>query len=175
MDPHVWLSPVLMKQQAETIRDALVRLDPAGEATYDENLAALRADLDALDARIRGIFAGLEGRRVYVFHPAYGYFTAEYGLEQVAVEQAGKSPGARYLAGLTRQARADGIDVIFVQPQFGRRSAEVVARAIGGRVVTLDPLPERYVEGLELLARRVAAALRGEPVPDTVDGVGTDG
>ena len=91
-----------------------------------------------------------------VFHPAWGYFADTYGLTQVAVEYQGKEPGARALAGLIDRARADGIRVVLVQPQMSPRSAEQIARAIGGRVESIDPLSADYFGTLKQLADLIA-------------------
>jgi zinc transport system substrate-binding protein len=95
-----------------------------------------------------------------VFHPAWGYFAETYGLTQVPIEKEGKEPGARALAALIEQARREQVKVIFVQPQFSRRSAEQVARAIGGQVVAIDPLAPDYADNLRQAARSIAAAVR---------------
>jgi len=50
--------------------------------------------------------------------------------------------------------------VIFVQVQFSRASAETVARALGARVVAVDPLAEDYAPNLLRVAREFADALQ---------------
>jgi len=97
---------------------------------------------------------------MYVFHPAFGYFADAYGLTQVPVEFEGKEPGARQLAGLIDRARADGVRVIFVQPQFSGKSAAVVAAAIGGAVIPINPLSRDYLANLEAMASAVEQGLR---------------
>jgi len=160
MDPHVWTSPPLVKRMARSIHDALVSLDPANAGDYDRNLAVFESELDLLDAHIRTLLEGIPGRRFMVFHPAWGYFAQTYGLEQVPIEHAGKEPGPRALAALIDQARRSGVRVIFVQPQFPKKSAEQVARAIGGRVVAADPLAADYGANLTRVAEEIAAAAR---------------
>ena len=158
-DPHIWLSPKLVKTQARTICAALCRLDPPHADDYRQNLAAFHADLDALDRRIAEALAPVKGKELFVFHPSYGYFADAYGLKQVPVEIEGKQPVAKDIADLIRRARQAGVKVIFVQPQFSTSSAEVIARGIGGVVVPLDPLAHDYIENLESMARQVSQAL----------------
>ena len=62
------------------------------------------------------------------------------------------------MAALIDQARAANARVVFVQPQFGPRAAEQLARAIGGRVVALDPLAGDYFDNLRRVADLIAAA-----------------
>jgi len=147
-DPHIWLSPPLVKIMAARLRNALVALDPAGAAQYRANYAAFAADLDRLNRRIQAQLAPVKTRRFMDFHPAWGYFARTYGLTQIPIEIEGKTPGPRTLARVIDLARRDGVRVIFVQAQFSRRDAQTVAQAIGGRVVALDPLSADYMQNL---------------------------
>ena len=159
LDPHVWMSPRLVKVQARTICDELCRLDPAHADQFRENLAAFLTALDALDARIAKALAPLRGEAVLVFHPAYGYFTDAYGLRQVAMEAGGKAPGAKRLVELIEWAKKERVKVVFVQPQFSERTARAVAEAIGAVVIPLDPLARDYLANMERIARAVERAL----------------
>ncbi|MBE7559761.1 zinc ABC transporter substrate-binding protein [bacterium] len=163
-DPHVWLDPIRMKTAAEKLSAALVRLDPEGERDYRAGLAQLQKELDAIDAEIRERLSGLSNRRFYVFHPAFGYFADRYGLVQRAVETGGKEPGARQLAALIAQARADQATTLFVQPQFSPRSLTAIAKALDASVVILDDLPEDLLANYRDLADKLAAALASPPL-----------
>lgn len=169
MDAHVWTSPLLVKRMAGSIRDALTGLDPDGARIYSANHDAFAAETDALDGELRSRLAGLSNRRFMVFHPAWGYFADTYGLTQISIEREGKEPGARALAALVDQARREGVRVIFIQPQFNRKAAEQVARAVGGRVHAIDPLAEDYAENLRRVARFIAEADAGTDGPETAD------
>ena len=93
------------------------------------------------------------------FHPAWGHFAERYQLQQVAIEHEGKQPGARSLATLIDHARQQDIRVVFVQPQFDRRMAQRVAKAIDGQVIALDPLDPDYPSSLRRVAQAFAQAL----------------
>ena len=158
-DPHVWMSPLLAMRQAQTIRDALVREDPAGERIYRANYERFASELQDVHRELARTLAPLRGREMLVYHPAFGYFAAEYGLKQVAVETGGRQPSARELSGLIRLARERRIRVVFVQPQFSQAGARAVAEAIGGAVVPLDDLPRDYLANLRDMSRKVREAL----------------
>jgi zinc transport system substrate-binding protein len=162
LDPHVWLSPAQGKILATAMRDALIAADPANTDAYRVGYESLVADINALDARLKAIFAPVprERRKFMVFHPAWGYFARQYGLTQVPVESEGKEPGPAELAALIDQAGRDGIRVVFVQPQFSTRSAEVVARGIGGTVVPVDPLAEDWLANMDKAAAAFQAAMK---------------
>jgi zinc transport system substrate-binding protein len=95
-----------------------------------------------------------------VFHPAWGYFARQYGLTQEAVEREGKEPGPAELAAIIDEAKKDEIRVIFVQPQFSTRNADVVAKAIGGAVVAVDPMAEDWLANMEKVAAAFQAAMK---------------
>jgi zinc transport system substrate-binding protein len=76
------------------------------------------------------------------------------------VEIEGKNPKPAQLKELIKYARKNDIKIIFVQPQFSAKSAEVIARGIGGQVVFADPLAEDWALNLRDAARKIKAALR---------------
>ena len=160
LDPHIWLDPLLVKMQVATMRDALTAIDPDGAVVYQKNCHLFEEELDDLDARIREVLALVKGSTLLVFHPSFGYFAEAYGLRQVAVEKAGKSPKGKQLADLIKMAKNENVRIIFVQPQFDDHAAEKIAAAINGAVVPLDPMSRDYVRNLETMARTVAKALQ---------------
>jgi len=176
-DPHIWLDPILVKTQARTIAEALMEIDPAHTADYQSNLEEFLVDLDKINREITKILEGMENRFFLVFHPAWGYFAERYGLRQLAVEVEGKEPSPRGLAAFIEQSKAL-IDAgqtgktIFVQKQFSTKSAEVVAQAIGARVIMLDPLARDYLCNLRRTAQILVAecAVLSLRCPELVEG-----
>ena len=160
LDPHIWLSPPLVKIQARNILSALLEIDPSHRAVYETNYQQFVSQIDKLDTGLKTIFAGKQGLQFIVFHPAWGYFARDYGLEQVPIEIEGKNPKAAQLKELIEHARERGIKVIFVQPQFSRKSAELVAKEIGGQVAFADPLAEDWPANLREVADKFKAALK---------------
>jgi zinc transport system substrate-binding protein len=159
-DPHVWLSPSNGKLIAENIYNALAAVSPGNEAVLSANYDALIADIEDLDKRITETLSGLTQRNFMVYHPAWGYFAAEYGLTQLPVQVGGTDPSARELAALIDQAVEENIRVIFVQPTFSAANAQAIAREIGGEVLRLDPLARDWLTNLESVAEAFASAMR---------------
>ncbi len=158
-DPHIWLSPQLVKIQGAAIEKALAVADPAGAQAYAAGLKRLDEQMDQLHRQIASTLAGLSGRSFFVFHPAFGYFADEFDLRQVSIEVEGKNPGPKQLAGLISEAKGLKVKMIFVEPQFDRSRAEVIADSVGARVVTIDPLAEDYVKNLEEVAKSIKSAI----------------
>ena len=159
-DPHVWLSPPNVKIIAKNIADGLSQADPAHRADYEENLRKFEREIDNLDAELRKLFSDRKGAKFMVFHPAWGYFAHAYGLEQIPVEIEGKEPKPSKLKALIEQAKRDGIRIVFVQPQFSTKSAEAIAKAIGGEVAVADDLHPDWANNLRAQAEKFKKALR---------------
>ena len=159
-DPHVWTSPTEVRVLAKNILEGLVRVDPGRRTSYEAGYNEFVAELDRLDADLKEIFAGHQGLKFMVFHPAWGYLAKAYGLEQIPVELEGKSPKPAQLKEIIEEAREEGVKVVFVQPQMSTKSAEVIAREIGGRVVFADPLAEDWGRNLKEQAEKFKEALK---------------
>jgi zinc transport system substrate-binding protein len=162
MDQHTWLDPQRAKVQAKTIADTLIRIDPSHKDQYEKNLKGFQGDLDAIHEKLTKALAPVKGKSFFVFHPAYGYFGDAYGLKQVPVQIGGKEPTARQLARLIELAKEDGVRVIFVQPQFSKKTAEALAKGIGGAVVPLDDLAPDYLKNLQEMATKLDSALQAQ-------------
>lgn len=158
-DPHIWLSPALVKIQAETIQKALVALDPVHADEYQANLEAFLADIDALDAEIRETLTGVEHEKFMVFHPSWGYFARDYGLEMIPVEVGGQEPSAAELADLITTANEEDIEVVFAQPEFSTEAAETIAEEIGGKVLLISPLAEDWLQNMRQVSQTFARHL----------------
>ncbi len=155
LDPHIWLSPPLVKKQAEHIYGALVKTDPGNKEIYRRNYDAFLKELDELDEYLKNVFKEKGGElRFMVFHPSWGYFAREYGLEQIPVELEGKEPKPADLMKLIDTAKQFGIDVVFVQPQFSEKSARTITEAIDGEIVIADPLSEDWDRNLRNVAQQ---------------------
>ena len=158
-DPHIWLSPPLVMMQAKTILDGLIKADPEGRMVYQANYKAFLEELNLLNMEIQRIFQETgQNARFMVYHPSWGYFAQSYGLEQIPIELEGKKPSPRKLLQLIKEARKNGIKVIFVQPQFSEKSAETIADAIGGKVIFADPLAEDWANNLLQVAEKFKSA-----------------
>jgi zinc transport system substrate-binding protein len=160
VDPHIWLSPPLVKMQAHTILTALQKIDPIHSDMYAANYTDFISRIDALHSQLKQTFEGRQGLRFMVFHPAWGYFAHTYGLTQIPIEIEGKTPKPAQLKALIEYARKLRIKVIFVQPQFSTKSAELVAKEIGAQVAFADPMAMDWMANLREIADKFTAAVK---------------
>ena len=158
-DPHVWLSPELVRSQAEVIAEELSLIDSSRTENYSANLARFNTEIDSVQNRIHMLVDSSESKSFIVFHPSWGYFADEFGLFQVPIETAGNEPSPGEMHLLVDYARQNGISAVFVAPQFSISSAEAIAMEIDGDVIYVDPLAEDWASNLctaaELLSGKV--------------------
>jgi zinc transport system substrate-binding protein len=170
-DPHVWLDPANAAPIADAAAAALAEADPENAGLYLANAAAFAGEMDALTADIAARLAGAGSADYLVFHDAYQYFEARFGLAPVGSVSAGDAadPGARRIAALRDTMRDKGITCIFAEPQFPPALLETVAEGTGARTAILDPLgatlkpgPNLYPALLAGMAGSLATCLSGE-------------
>jgi zinc transport system substrate-binding protein len=160
LDPHIWLSPELVKVQAQNIYQGLVKLDPENEAEYQANLQNFITEVDQLDQQIRQNLEGIQNRKFIVFHPSWGYFARDYNLEQIPMEVGGQEPSAAELGELVKEAKEEDIKVIFAQYEFSSKQAEALAKEINGEVIFIDPLDPNWSENLLNVSNTFANVLK---------------
>ncbi len=158
LDPHIWLNPQNVIIMVGNLKDGLVSVDPDNATVYEQNAAEYIAELEALDSEIQDMLAPYENRSFMIQHPAWGYYSDRYGLNQLAVENLGDVPSPQELADLIDMAQEENIKIIFVSPQFDSSSAQVIADGIDGSVVQIDSLAENYTENLRNVSQEMKEA-----------------
>ena len=148
-DPHVWVSPKNAKIMVENIYQGLVKIDPNNTGYYTTNRDNYIVQLDELDANITKSLEGKENSQIIVYHPAWAYFCKDYNLHQIPIESEGKEPTSQEIAAVIDFARKNNVKVIFIEPQYSPKSAEVIASEINGKVLKIDDLAQNYIENLK--------------------------
>lgn len=143
-DTHIWLDPILVKTQAKNILDALVAEFAEHKEVYTANYEKFIASLDKLDMDIKNSLKDVKNRHFIVYHPSWGYFAKRYDLEQIAIEIDGKEPKPAQLAQIIDEAKAHGVKVIFVAPQFSKKSANTIAKEANTKVIEIDQLAQDW-------------------------------
>jgi len=156
IDPHIWLSLRNGAVQVENICSGLIKVDSQNKDYYIKNRDDYLEKLSALDAELNRTFAGKKNKKFIVQHPAWTYFARDYSLIQVPLMENEKEPGPKYLGEVIELAKKNNISTIFVEPQFNPKSAEVIAREMNARIVTIDPLAGNYLENMRNASREIA-------------------
>ncbi len=160
LDPHIWLSPSLVRIILMDIRDYFMEVDGKHRNLYLSNYFALLKEIDKLDRDIIELFSRVKKRYFMVFHPSWGYFAREFGLIQVPIEIEGKEPSVKEITDLVMFAKKKHIKVLFVQPEFSKNISRIVASNIGAKIEEIDPLSYTWTENLREVARKIADSLR---------------
>ncbi|NQT73415.1 MAG: zinc ABC transporter substrate-binding protein [Chloroflexi bacterium] len=159
MDPHIWMSPRNAMMMVENICDGLVQVDPTNKSYYESNRDAYLEELSQLDRDIKDGLASITNRVFMVYHPAFGYFAHEYELKMLPIEEEGKEPTAKGLTLLINEAKEHNIKVIFAEPQFDPKSADVIADEINGTVILIDPLSKDYTVNMRSILSEMVKAM----------------
>ena len=168
VDAHLWLSPVNARVIAAKIAADLSAADPANTARYQSNLKAFEERLDALDVRLKARLAGIEGKPYFVFHEAFDYFEAAYGLKHAGVFSvaAEVQPGAQHVAAMRKRLQEVGKTCVFSEPPLRPRLAETLVAGLPVKLAELDALggytpatAQGYEQVLEKLGNDLAGCL----------------
>jgi zinc transport system substrate-binding protein len=141
-DPHVWLDPILAKEEVSRITDALAEADPANADYYHQNSALVAGKLDALDTEYRDGLASCVRKDIVTSHEAFAYLSARYGLNQVPISglSPDAEPTAAELAHVTDFARSHDVKYIFFESLVSPRLSETIANEVGAQTLVLDPI-----------------------------------
>ena len=85
VDPHIWLDPLLAKQQVTNILNGLIKADPNDREYFTSNAEKYVAKLDALNSEISDVAAHAKTRYFVTFHEAFAYFAKQYNLTQISI------------------------------------------------------------------------------------------
>ncbi|MFV2006957.1 MAG: metal ABC transporter substrate-binding protein [Longimicrobiales bacterium] len=149
-NPHVWLDPVLVRDRLlPPIALALQAAAPEASERISQRWGELADSLSSLEAEITRALDPLDNRAFLASHPAWTYFAQRFDLTELGTvyESPGNEPSPRALAALIDKAHAEGVTVVFAEPQFGEAAAYALADELGGSVFVLDPLGGRHMPG----------------------------
>lgn len=156
-DPHIWMSVTLAKDEAKQICEILSYLSPANAQKYNENLKKFLEEINQLDISIKQIFANPDAQKSFVvYHPAFSYLAAEYGLDEIALEADGKSPKTKRMIKIQNLIKQKNIRVIYIQPQFSKKRVLALANDLKLRVLELNPLAEDWEKNILFIAKTIA-------------------
>lgn len=155
-DLHIWLSPLLAKQQATTIADALMDLLPESKELFRANLQAFLAELDQLNEEIATLLSPMQGKAILVSHPAFAYFCQNYGIVQLSIEVDGKDPLPKDVTEILQKAKNYNIQSVLLEPQYSNKGAELIAESMHLPTHMVDPYSENYSDNLLSIAKVIA-------------------
>ncbi|KAA6349948.1 zinc transport system substrate-binding protein [termite gut metagenome] len=157
IEPHIWCSPTNARIIAQNMLDALCTLDKENKAYYLARYDSLCQRIDKTDSIIRNILKEKTSSSFMIYHPALSYFARDYGLHQISIEEGGKEPSPAHLKEIIEVCKTEKVRIVFIQPEFDRRNAEVMAKETGTRIVPINPLSYNWEEEMIKIAKELAA------------------
>ncbi|ODT83462.1 MAG: zinc ABC transporter substrate-binding protein [Pelagibacterium sp. SCN 64-44] len=163
-DMHFWLDPENAKLMVGEIAAVLAQADPDNAAIYAGNAGAEQARLDALIAEIEASLAPLAEKPFIVFHDAYQYFEARFGLEVAGTVTVSPDamPGAARIDQLRAKVAELGATCVFAEPNFEPAIIRTIVEGTDAKPGILDPEGSTLTEGPDLypnLLRGLATGL----------------
>ena len=142
MDAHLWLLPANAQVIASRMAADLAIADPANAASYQANLQAFTARLETLDQQLNSRLAGVKSKPYFVFHEAFDYFEAAYGLQHLGVFSVASEvqPGAQHVAQMREQLQAAGPSCVFSEPPLRPRLAQTLSAGLPVTLAELDAM-----------------------------------
>ncbi len=166
VNTHVWLDPDNARAMVAAIADALEAKDAAHADAYRANAERTARGLAALDAELKATLAPVQGKPFVVFHDAYQYFEAHYGLNGVGAITVNpeRRPSAKRLSDIRAKITSLGAVCVFAEPQFEPALVDTIVQGTKARKGVLDPEGAGLADGPDLyptLLRNIAASLKG--------------
>jgi zinc/manganese transport system substrate-binding protein len=167
-NPHYWLDPAIGKVIAKNICDGLIRIDRDNESFYQDNLKNFDEKIDAKVKEWTAKMQPFKGAKIIAYHNEWVYFEQRFGLKimDFLEPKPGIPPTPSQLAKVINEMKRDNMKVIISSPYFTAESANLVARNVGGKVVTLatsvgaDESIKTYFDLFDYNVGRVVDALK---------------
>lgn len=157
VEPHIWNSTGNALIIARNTYKALCQLDKENEAYYLARYDSLSQRIMHTDSIIRETLKEPGATQTFmIYHPALSYFARDYGLQQISIEEGGKEPSPAHLKELVDICRQADVRVIFIQPEFDHRNAEIIAKETRTRIVPIHPLSYDWEAEMQAVARELA-------------------
>ena len=157
IEPHVWNSPENALIIARNTYRALSQLDRENERYYFSRYDSICNVITETDSIIRQQLSTPGAAETFIiYHPALSYFARDYGLQQISIENNGKEPSPAHLKELVDFCKEHNVHIIFIQPEFDKRNAKLIADEIGADIITINPLSYNWNEEMINIAKTLA-------------------
>lgn len=156
IDPHIWSCIEGAKVIAWNTLNAFIQLDKENTEFYWKNYNALVAEIEQTEVTIKQLLDPLTARTFIIYHPALTYFAEEFDLIQLCIEMDGKEPSPAQLKQLVETAKANQTKVVFIQQEFDKKNAELIAKETGCRLAVINPLDFHWNKELIRIAKELS-------------------
>ena len=151
VDPHAWLAPRELQVIVDNIAREIIAQNP-DSTKYRANYEQLKAKLEQRTEAYREVLVSAP-RAFLIYHPALGYLAKEYGLEQISLENEGKTPTPVALAGVVDRVEKEGLKTMFYQQEYPISVVKPIAEILGVNLVEINPLSSDIISELDNIVK----------------------
>ena len=156
-DPHTWLDPEKVAEEAQIIADKLSELDSANKDTYQKNAQNFSAKAHDLTKKYQPIFEKANQKTFVTQHTAFSYLAKRFGLNQLGIAgiSPDQEPSPRQLTEIQEFVKTYKVKTIFTESNASSKVADTLVKSTGVTLKTLNPLEadpqndKSYLENLE--------------------------
>ena len=156
-DPHTWLDPEKVAEEAQIIADKLSELDSANKDTYQKNAQNFSSKAHDLTKKYQPIFEKANQKTFVTQHTAFSYLAKRFGLNQLGIAgiSPDQEPNPRQLTEIQEFVKAYKVKTIFTESNASSRVADTLVKSTGVTLKILNPLEadpqndKSYLENLE--------------------------
>ena len=156
-DPHTWLDPEKVAEEAQIIADKLSELDSANKDTYQKNAQNFSAKAHDLTKKYQPIFEKANQKTFVTQHTAFSYLAKRFGLNQLGIAgiSPDQEPSPRQLTEIQEFVKTYKVKTIFTESNASSKVAETLIKSTGVSLKTLNPLEadpqndKSYLDNLE--------------------------
>ncbi|VTY14314.1 metal ABC transporter solute-binding protein, Zn/Mn family [uncultured Streptococcus sp.] len=156
-DPHTWLDPVKVAEEAQIIADKLSDIDVEHKDTYQKNAEEFIKKATELNVKYKDKFEKVSQKTFVTQHTAFSYLAKRFGLNQLGIAGISpeQEPSPRQLTEIQEFVKTYKVKTIFTESNASSKVAETLVKSAGVSLKTLNPLEadpgndKTYLENLE--------------------------
>ncbi len=159
---HLWMNPVLMEDVYFEVAERLIKFYPKRETYYKKRAEDYAAMIDQLIGRIDNCLKGAKTKAVVIYHPVWKPLLETFGIKVIEIARTPQEQVTpKRIKEVVEEAKKAGAKVVIGESFSDRKIPELVAKEIGGRVLILNPLPDKdYVVALSGWGEKICSALK---------------
>ena len=156
-DPHTWLDPEKVAEEAQIIADKLSKIDGKNKETYQKNAKELADKAKELTKKYQPIFKVAKQKTFVTQHTAFSYLAKRFGLTQLGIAGISpeQEPSPRQLTEIEEFVKQYKVKTIFVESNASSKVAKTLVKSTGVKLKELNPLEadpqnnKTYLENLD--------------------------
>lgn len=159
---HLWMNPVLMEDVYFEVARRLTSFYPKRETYYTKRAEDYAEMIEQMIGRINNCLKGVKDRTVVIYHPVWKPLLETLGIRVIEIARTPEEQVTpERIRAVIEEAKKEGARVVIGETFSDRKIPKLVAKEIGGKVLILNPLPDKdYVVALSGWGEEICKALK---------------